>query len=61
MIPQVEDEKKPIHCHENDLRGLPLEKKVRPTIVENIVMVNTRRTNDQENFTVNVTIDEKIL
>uniref|UniRef100_A0A915K1Y5 Uncharacterized protein n=1 Tax=Romanomermis culicivorax TaxID=13658 RepID=A0A915K1Y5_ROMCU len=61
MIPEVEKVEKPIPDLQNDLRGLLLENKAMIMIVENIVMVNTHRTNVRENFTVIATIDENTL
>uniref|UniRef100_A0A915J1H0 Uncharacterized protein n=1 Tax=Romanomermis culicivorax TaxID=13658 RepID=A0A915J1H0_ROMCU len=61
MIREVENVKKPIPDLENDLHGLLHEKKTMITIVENIVMVNTRPTNARENFTVIGTIDGNTL
>uniref|UniRef100_A0A915IVC8 Uncharacterized protein n=1 Tax=Romanomermis culicivorax TaxID=13658 RepID=A0A915IVC8_ROMCU len=61
MIRKVENIKKPTPDHENDLRGLLHQKKTMITIVKNIVMVNTRPTNDRENFTMIATIDENTL
>uniref|UniRef100_A0A915L8N6 Uncharacterized protein n=1 Tax=Romanomermis culicivorax TaxID=13658 RepID=A0A915L8N6_ROMCU len=60
-IREVENEKKPTHDLENNLHGLLQEKKVMILIVESIVMVNTRQTNDRENFTVIATTDENTL
>uniref|UniRef100_A0A915I8T5 Uncharacterized protein n=1 Tax=Romanomermis culicivorax TaxID=13658 RepID=A0A915I8T5_ROMCU len=58
---EVENVKKRTHDHKNDLHGLLHEKKVMITIVESIVMANTRQTNNRENFTVIATIEENIL
>uniref|UniRef100_A0A915K240 Uncharacterized protein n=1 Tax=Romanomermis culicivorax TaxID=13658 RepID=A0A915K240_ROMCU len=57
---EVENTKKRTREHENDLHGPLHEEKVRIMTAENIVMVNTRQTNDQENITVIATIDGNI-
>uniref|UniRef100_A0A915L8K4 Uncharacterized protein n=1 Tax=Romanomermis culicivorax TaxID=13658 RepID=A0A915L8K4_ROMCU len=43
---EVGNAKKPTREHENDLHRLLHEKKVMITTAENILMVNTRQTND---------------
>uniref|UniRef100_A0A915JBU2 Uncharacterized protein n=1 Tax=Romanomermis culicivorax TaxID=13658 RepID=A0A915JBU2_ROMCU len=58
---EVENTKKLTREHENDLHSLLHKKKVTIMTAENIVMVNRRRMNDQENIIMITTLEENIL